>query len=101
MGLHLVDKVGGFYDAVDLAKSLAHIDANAGVRLKDYDSQPGLFGKARQDVSLSLNGFRALSFLGWAMTDPKAQALMDQVSDNRLREQGATVLAPRAYRSAQ
>lgn len=98
IGLHLVDKVGGFYDAVDMAKSLAHIDANAQIKLEDYDTQPSLFGKARQSVSLSLSGLRALSFLGWAMTDPKAQALMDQVSDERLREDGAMVLAPEPYR---
>jgi protease-4 len=97
LGLHLVDKVGGFYDAVDLAKSLAHIDKNAAVKLENYDTQTGFFGKARQDVSLSLSGFKALSFLGWAMSDPKAQMLMDQATDARLREDGATVLAPRDY----
>lgn len=97
LGLHLVDKTGGFYDAVDTAKALAHIDKGAAVRLVDYDTQTGLFGKARQNVSLSLSGLKALSFLGWAMSDPKAQALMDQAADARLREDGATVLAPRAY----
>jgi len=96
-GLHLVDKTGGFYDAVDMAKSLAHIDANATVKLINYDTRSSFFGKARQSVSMSMSGMRALAFMGWAMSDPKAQAMMDQVSDERLREDGATVLAPPAY----
>ncbi|MDI7774449.1 signal peptide peptidase SppA [Asticcacaulis sp. EMRT-3] len=99
-GLHLVDKVGGFYDAVDTAKSLAHIDAGAAVKLVDYDTQTSLFGKGRQGIQMSLSGFKALSFLGWAMTDPKAEAMMNQMADERLREDGATVMAPPAYQTS-
>ena len=97
LGLHLVDKVGGFYDAVDEAKKLARIDAKTTVRLVNYDTDTSFFGGARQGVSMSLRGIKALSFLGWAMSDPKAEALMNDMHDARLRAQGATVLAPKAY----
>ena len=99
LGLKLVDKLGGFYDAVDVAKGLAKIDSKAEVRLVDYDTEPGLFGGAKQSVHMGMSGIKALSCLGWAMSDPKAEAVMSQVRDERLREQGASVLAPEAYQA--
>jgi protease-4 len=48
---------------------------------------------------MGMSGIKALSFLGWAMSDPKAEAVMSQVRDERLREQGASVLAPEAYQA--
>ncbi len=95
--LRLVDKTGGFYDAVDTAKSLAKIEASAPVRLVDYPGKPGLFGGVQNSVKMSLTGLKTLSFLGWAMSDPKAEAVMDHVADERLREQGANVMAPEPY----
>jgi protease-4 len=99
LGLKLVDKLGGFYDAVDVAKGLAKIDSKAQVRLVNYDTEPGLFGGAKQSIHMGMSGIKALSFLGWAMSDPKAEAVMSQVRDERLREQGASVLAPEAYQA--
>jgi protease-4 len=97
LGLKLVDKLGGFYDAVDVAKGLAKIDSKADFRLVNYGAQPGLFGSARDSVHAGISGLKALSFLGWAMSDPKAEAVMSQISDQRLREQGATILAPEPF----
>jgi protease-4 len=34
------------------------------------------------------------------MSDPKAEAVMNQVADERLREEGATVMAPKEYQSS-
>jgi protease-4 len=95
LGLRLVDRLGGFYDAVDEAKSLAKLSGN--VRLVDYPSSHSMFGDTGESVRMSLSGLKTLSFLGWAMSDPKAEAVMNNVADERLREQGATVMAPQAY----
>ncbi|WP_443747804.1 signal peptide peptidase SppA [Asticcacaulis solisilvae] len=97
LGLHLVDKTGGFYDAVDEAKRLAKIDAAADVQLVNYDNRPGKFGSFGTSVQMAMSGLKTLSFLGWAMQDPKAEAAMNAVADERLREEGATVMAPKAY----
>ena len=97
LSLHLVDKVGGFYDAVDQAKALAKLDKTTEVRLVEYPNTKSFFGNTKQSVRMSLSGIKALSFIGWAMSDPKAQSLMTQVSDERLREQGASVLAPEPF----
>ena len=95
LGLRLVDKLGGFYDAVDEAKSLAKLTGD--VHLVDYPSSHSMFGEAGESVRMSMTGLKTLSFLGWAMNDPKAEAVMNNVADERLREQGATVMAPQAY----
>jgi protease-4 len=97
VGLHLVDKTGGFYDAVDEAKRLAKIDAGADVQLINYDNKGGKFGGLGDNVQMAMSGLKTLSFLGWAMQDPKAEAAMNAVADERLREEGATVMAPKAY----
>jgi protease-4 len=97
LGLHLVDKTGGFYDAVDEAKRLAKIDAGADVRLVNYDNKGGKFGGLGDNVQMAMSGLKTLSFLGWAMQDPKAEAAMNAVADERLREEGATVMAPKPY----
>ena len=95
LDLRLVDRLGGFYDAVDEAKSLAKLSGN--VRLVSYPSSHSMFGDTGESVRMSLSGLKTLSFLGWAMSDPKAEAVMNNVADERLREQGATVMAPQAY----
>ena len=100
VGLRLVDKTGGFYDAVDLAKSLAKIGPTDDVRLVMYPNRPGLFGGGtQQSIRAAVSGLRTLSFLGWAMSDPKAEAVMNQVADERLHEEGATVMAPQPYQN--
>ncbi len=98
-GIHLVDKTGGFYTAVDEAKALAKLDRSADIRLIEYtgSGRAGAAGSLTASLESAATGLRTLSFLGWAMSDPKAEAVMDRVADQRLREEGATVLAPKAY----
>ncbi|MDB5460410.1 MAG: signal peptide peptidase SppA [Caulobacteraceae bacterium] len=95
--LGLVDEVGGFYEAVDKAKSLSGLTGRS-VRLKRVTaggSPLGAFGKA---LGISEDGVRALATLGAVMGDPKVQGLMAQVNTARLRQQGALVLAPTPVR---
>jgi protease-4 len=99
--LHLVDKTGGFYDAVDEAKKLAKLDPAADVQIVSYPNKNSRLGGLRQSAEMAFSGMKTLSFLGWAMQDPKAEAAMNAVADERLREEGATVMAPRAYEPSQ
>jgi protease-4 len=95
--LGLVDELGGFYDAVDKAKSLSGLTGKA-VRLKRVTaggSPLGAFGKL---LGVSEDGVRALALMGAVMGDPKVQGLMSQANAVRLREQGALVLAPTPVR---
>ncbi|HVZ29318.1 MAG TPA: signal peptide peptidase SppA, partial [Asticcacaulis sp.] len=99
--LHLVDKTGGFYDAVDEAKKLAKLDPAADVQIVSYPNKSSRLGGLRQSAEMAFSGMKTLSFLGWAMQDPKAEAAMNAVADERLREEGATVMAPKAYEPSQ
>ncbi|ESQ80408.1 signal peptide peptidase SppA [Asticcacaulis sp. YBE204] len=93
----LVDDLGGFYAAVDKAKALAKIDKDTKVKLVSYPNNKSPFAMFGKGVEASVKGFEALSFLGWASTDPRAEAIMKEAKQARLREQGASVLAPEPY----
>ena len=67
------------------------------MRLVNYDNKGGKFGGLGDNVQMAMSGLKTLSFLGWAMQDPKAEAAMNAVADERLREEGATVMAPKPY----
>jgi protease-4 len=95
--LGLVDEVGGFYEAVDKAKSLSGLAGRA-VRLKRVTAGTSAFGAFGKALGVSEDGVRALATLGAVMGDPKVQSLMGQVNAARLREQGALVLAPTPVR---
>jgi protease-4 len=99
--LHLVDKTGGFFTAVDEAKRLAKLDPAADVQIVSYPAKRGRMGGLRQSADMALSGLKTLSFLGWAMQDPKAEAAMNAVADERLRAEGATVMAPKPYEPSQ
>ena len=94
--LGLVDQLGGFYEAVDKAKALAKIPASEPVRFKHYPHQKGLFEALFQGSGVSETSIRMLAAAGWVMADPKASAVLDQITDARLRTRNhASVLAPR------
>jgi protease IV len=98
-GLKLVDEVGGFYEAVAVAKKLAKIDAKAGVKLVNFPDNSSPFAMFAKATSMAHSGLKALSLMGWAMSDPKAQAILEQMGQARLRAQGAAVLAPTPYQA--
>ncbi len=88
--LGLVDRLGGFYDAVDRAKALGGISGLA--RLQTF----GAGGSALEGVQ-RLFGVKAppLAALGLGVgDDPELRALLAAARDARLRAEGATVLAP-------
>jgi protease IV len=95
--LGLVDELGGFNQAVAKAKTLAKISKDTEVKLKNFSSSNSPFGGLGQGVKMSTKGFEALSFVGWAASDPHAQAVIREASQARLRENGASVLAPEPF----
>ena len=93
--LGLVDQVGGFYDAVDKAKTLANLKGD--VRLKSMSTQMSPIQALQHAMGVSATSVRTLAAAAWVLGDPRAQSILDQIADERLRGQvgGAAVLAPR------
>ncbi|HXA37560.1 MAG TPA: signal peptide peptidase SppA [Phenylobacterium sp.] len=90
--LGLVDQVGGFYDAVDKAKTLAGISGEA--RLKRMSPSNSPFEAVQKMLGVSATSARTLAAAAWVFGDPRAQQVMDELAQARLRSQGAMVLAP-------
>ncbi len=90
--LGLVDELGGFYEAVDKAKSLAGIKGEA--RLKRMTPNASTFEALEKLLGVSASSARTLAAAAWVFGDPRAKGLMDELAQARLRSQGAMVLAP-------
>lgn len=90
--LGLVDKLGGFYDAVDEAKRLAGIKGD--VKLKVMGGPKSPFEALEKLFGVSAASIKTLAAAAWVFGDPRAEALMDEMAQTRLRERGATVMAP-------
>ena len=88
----LVDEVGGFYQAVDKAKALANLKGD--VRLKRMTTQVSPFQALESALGVSATSVRTLAAAAWLMGDPRAQSILDQMAQERLRSSGAHVLAP-------
>ncbi len=95
--LGLVDQIGGFYDAVDKAKAMAGL-AGKPVRLKMLPARRSAFQALQQAFGAGADSAQTLATVSWLLHDPKAQMLLNQASDARLRSQGALVLAPSPVR---
>jgi protease-4 len=95
-GLGLVDQIGGFYDAVDQAKRLAGLHGEA--RLKSINAEASPFDAVRRMFGGASESARIAGTLADLAADPAARAMAGQISDARLRAEGATVLAPRWVR---
>lgn len=94
--LGLVDQLGGFYDAVDRAKALAGITGEA--RLKRLTPPTSSVEAIQKLLGLEAASARTLAAAAWVFSDPRAEAIIDQAAQARLREGGAMVLAPERVR---
>lgn len=92
-GLGLVDQLGGLHEAIAKAKELAEISADAEVRFKRFPTPQSPFEALSDMFGVSSEAARALVMVGGVMSDPQAQAALRQVQAQRLRGQGAVVLA--------
>jgi protease-4 len=95
--LGLVDEVGGLYDAVDKAKSLARLTGDVSLRrMTPNDSPVEAIQKA---LGVSAMSAKTLAAAAWVFADPHAQGLLDQLGQARLRSEGqGMVLAPVSVR---
>jgi protease-4 len=92
--LGLVDRIGGFYDALARAKQLAAIPADEEVELKSLPAPKSTLDLLQQAMGVSAEGTRTVAAAAWALGDPRAQGLMKELARARLGVQGSTVLAP-------
>ncbi len=90
--LGLVDEIGGFYDAVAKAKVLANITGEARLRPMSPSGSP--FEAVQKLLGVSATSARTLAAAAWIFGDPRAQGILDEMAQARLRSQGAMVLAP-------
>lgn len=96
-GLGLVDEVGGFYQAVDKAKQLAKLEGD--VPLRRMTPTDGAFESLQRALGVQANSARTLAAAAWVFGDPRAQKMLDQMAEARMRSEGkATVLAPMPIR---
>ena len=91
--LGLVDRIGGFYDAVAEAKRLAGIPAGEAVELKSMPTPKSALDIVQQALGVSAEGAKTLAAAAWVMGDPRAQSLMEAATRARLGVQGTTVMA--------
>jgi protease-4 len=92
-GLGLVDELGGFYDAVERAKSLAGLKGQD-VRLKRMTAPMSPFGALGRAFSADADSMASLARVGRILSEPQARGVMDRLTEARLRTQGANLLAP-------
>jgi protease-4 len=91
--LGLVDEIGGFYQAVEKARTLAKLKDD--VPLRRMTPTEGAFEALQKALGVSANSARTLAAAAWIFGDPRAEAVIDQISEAKLRSSGAgTVLAP-------
>jgi len=93
--LGLVDELGGMSEAIAKARELAGIDADASVRIKRFPEQQSPFEALANAFGVSGEAARALILIGSAVEDPQAQAVMRRIEADRMRREGAVVLADR------
>jgi protease-4 len=96
--LGLVDKLGGFYDAVAEAKRLAGLAPGERVIVRAYPARKSPFLALQQAMGVSATSLRTLAAAAWILGDPRSQALMDDLLRARAGVQNATVLAPQPIR---
>jgi protease IV len=95
--LGLVDELGGFYQAVDKAKSLAGLTGET--HLKRMTPSEGTFDLLQRMLGVSATSARTLAAAAWVLGDPRAEALLDRMAEARLREGGrAAVLGDTPFR---
>ncbi len=90
--LGLVDEIGGYYAAVDKAKALAGLKGD--IRVKRMTTQSSPFEALEGALGVSATSIRTLAAAAWILGDPRAKGILDEMSQARLRDGGAMVLAP-------
>jgi protease-4 len=93
--LGLVDALGGFPLAVERAKTLAGLTGE--VRLKPFATAQSPFAAFARLFGAGADSARLLAAVDELAKDPDARALVESLREARLRQAGATVLAPAPF----
>jgi protease-4 len=91
--LGLVDQLGGLTEAIGKARELANIPESQSVRFKRFPEPQTPWEALSAAFGVQSEAARALVTLGGVMADPRAEALLSRVETERMRGQGASVLA--------
>ncbi|MBU1347056.1 MAG: signal peptide peptidase SppA [Alphaproteobacteria bacterium] len=91
--LGLVDQLGGLTEAIGKARELAEIPETQSVRFKRFPTPQSPWEALSEAFGVQSEAARALVAIGGVMADPQAQAVTSQVQTQRMRGQGASVLA--------
>lgn len=91
--LGLVDELGGFYDAVAKAQNLVGLSGEP--RLKRMTPSASPFEALSKMVGVSATSTRTLAAAAWVLGDPRAESMLDDLAEARLRaDGGGMVLSP-------
>jgi protease-4 len=90
--LGLVDELGGFYQAVDKARQLAKLEGEP--HLKRVGPQASPFEALERILGVQAGSAKTLAAAAWVFGDPRAERVLNAMAAQRLRDQGAMVLAP-------
>ena len=93
--LGLVDVLGGFYQAVAKAQSLAGLAGEP--RLRRVTSGASTLDALQKLIGASATSARVAGVASQVMDDPVARSAAQALSQARLRSQGAMVLAPTPF----
>ena len=91
--LGLVDELGGLTEAIAKARALAEIPVDQSVRFKRFPTPQSPWEALSEAFGVSGEAAQTLIAIGGVMGDPQGQAVMRRVQADRLRGQGAVVLA--------
>jgi protease-4 len=91
--LGLVDQLGGLSEAIVKAKELAKLPADQPVRFKHFPKAQSPWEALSEAFGVQSEAARALVTIGGIMGDPQAQAVMRRIQGERMRAEGAVVLA--------
>jgi len=91
--LGLVDQLGGLTEAIGKARELAEIPETQSVRFKRFPEPQSPWEALSSAFGVQSEAAQALVTLGGVMADPRAQAILSRVEADRMRGQGASVLA--------
>lgn len=96
--LGLVDELGGLFEAVNAARRLAKIPAGESVRFKRYPEVGSPWEALSSAFGVQGEAARALVMLGGVLSDPEMRAVAREVQADRMRREGAVVLADQPLR---
>ncbi|MFT4953877.1 MAG: protease-4 [Brevundimonas sp.] len=96
--LGLVDEIGGIHEAIQRAKALAEIPEDESVRFRRYPRPLSTWEALGEAFGASGEAAETLIRLNGVMSDPDVQAVVARARAERMRSQGAVVMADQPLR---